>query len=306
MPQHVPYIKLAIVAAFIVSTIYVHRRGRVRLGFWRQLTDHSTFMAPINCVMYLFSRSPNRPYLPVQSFGELKLLDEHWQEIRAEALRLAAAGEIKASDRYDDAGFNSFFKTGWTRFHLKWYDQAHPSARALCPVTTGLLQRIPSVKAAMFAALPPGARLVRHRDPFAGSLRYHLGLSTPNSDACHLSVDGVDYSWRDGESVIFDETYLHYAENRSDRMRIILFCDIERPLTNPLVRAFNRFISHTLIRSAAAPNADGDRTGGLNRVFAHVQQVRLLGKRIKARSRLGYYLLKWLLFGGLLVWWLRA
>ncbi|MBY0368104.1 MAG: aspartyl/asparaginyl beta-hydroxylase domain-containing protein [Roseateles sp.] len=296
--------KLSIVAVFIASTVYVHYRGRVRLRFFRQLTDHSTFMAPINCLMYLFSRLPAKPYLPVAGFPELQLLQNHWQDIRAEAFELAEAGEIKKSDQYNDAGFNSFFKTGWTRFHLKWYGDAHPSARALCPVTTELLQRIPTVKAAMFAALPPGGRLVTHRDPFAGSVRYHLGLVTPNDDRCYISVDGERYSWRDGEGVIFDETYLHYAENQSDQMRIILFCDVERPLNNPLARAFNRFISHTLIRAAAAPNSATDKTGGINKAFAYVQQVRLLGKRIKASSRFAYYGLQWLIFGGLFVWWM--
>lgn len=304
MPHDFPYIKLSIVAVFIASTVYVHYRGRVRLRFFRQLTDHSTFMAPINCLMYLFSRLPAKPYLPVAGFPELQLLQNHWQDIRAEAFELAEAGEIKKSDQYNDAGFNSFFKTGWTRFHLKWYGDAHPSARALCPVTTELLQRIPTVKAAMFAALPPGGRLVTHRDPFAGSVRYHLGLVTPNDDHCYISVDGERYSWRDGEGVIFDETYLHYAENQSDQMRIILFCDVERPLNNPLARAFNRFISHTLIRAAAAPNSATDKTGGINKAFAYVQQVRLLGKRIKASSRFAYYGLQWLIFGGLFVWWM--
>lgn len=299
-----PYIKLSIVAIFVASTVYVHFRGRVRLKFFRQLMDHSTFMAPINCLMYMFSRLPAKPYLPVSGFPELQLLQDHWQEIRDEARLLAEAGEIKKSDKYNDAGFNSFFKTGWTRFHLKWYDEAHASAKALCPVTTGLLQRIPTVKAAMFAALPPGGRLVTHRDPFAGSVRYHLGLATPNDDRCYISVDGERYSWRDGEGVIFDETYLHYAENQSEQMRIILFCDVERPLNNPLARAFNRFISHTLIRAASSPNSDTDRTGGINKAFAYVQQVRLFGKRIKARSRFAYYGLQWLIFGGLLVWWL--
>ena len=304
MPHDFPYIKLSIVAVFIASTVYVHYRGRVRLRFFRQLTDHSTFMAPINCLMYLFSRLPAKPYLPVAGFPELQLLQNHWQDIRAEAFELTEAGEIKKSDQYNDAGFNSFFKTGWTRFHLKWYGDAHPSARALCPVTTELLQRIPTVKAAMFAALPPGGRLVTHRDPFAGSVRYHLGLVTPNDDRCYISVDGERYSWRDGEGVIFDETYLHYAENQSDQMRIILFCDVERPLNNPLARAFNRFISHTLIRAAAAPNSATDKTGGINKAFAYVQQVRLLGKRIKASSRFAYYGLQWLIFGGLFVWWM--
>ena len=58
MTQDFPYIKLAIVGVFIASTVYVHFRGRVRLRFFRQLMDHSTFMAPINCLMYLFSRLP--------------------------------------------------------------------------------------------------------------------------------------------------------------------------------------------------------------------------------------------------------
>lgn len=302
----IPYLKLAVLGIFAVCTTQVHRRGSVCLGFWRQLSDHSTFMAPIHCVMYLFSGEPNRPFPDTAAFPQLRLLEGHWESIRDEAYRLASAGQIKASDKYDDAGFNSFFKTGWTRFHLKWYDEAHPSARALCPLTTALLQQIPSVKAAMFAALPPGARLVTHRDPFAGSLRYHLGLATPNSDDCFLCVDGEKYSWRDGQGVVFDETYLHHAENRTPQMRIILFCDVERPLTNGIARNFNRFISQTLIRAAAAPNAAIDRTGGVNRAFAHVQRVRLLGKRIKARSRFGYYLLKWLLFGGPILWWLLS
>ena len=42
----------------------------------------------------------------------------------------------------------------------------------------------------MFAELPPGSRLVRHRDPYAGSLRYHLGLLTPNDPGCFIEVDG--------------------------------------------------------------------------------------------------------------------
>jgi beta-hydroxylase len=295
-------IKIAILAAFVLSTIYIHYRGRVRLGFWRQLSDHSTFMAPINCFMYLFSKVPARPYLPLEDFPELERLTANWQNIRSEAERMFDTGDIKASDRYDDLGFNSFFKTGWKRFYLKWYDEAHPSAAQLCPYTTALLKEFPSVKAAMFAALPPGSRLVRHRDPFAGSVRYHLGLLTPNDDQCYLNVDGENYSWRDGEAVIFDETYLHYAENTTNHNRIILFCDIQRPMWFAPARWVNNFISRYLIGAAAAPNKEGDRTGGLNRVFRYVQVVRLAGKKIKAKSRFWYYVLKWILFGGLIAW----
>jgi hypothetical protein len=33
-----------------------------------------------------------------------------------------------------------------------------------------------------------------------------------------------------GEDLLFDETYLHYAENATSDDRIIRFCDVERPL----------------------------------------------------------------------------
>lgn len=71
MTPNLPYIKIAIVAVFVASTVYVHYRGRVRLRFWRQLMDHSTFMAPINCLMYMFSRLPAKPYLPPKPGIEL-------------------------------------------------------------------------------------------------------------------------------------------------------------------------------------------------------------------------------------------
>src|SRR5688500_19772057 len=48
------------------------------------------------------------------------------------------------------------------------------------------------------------SKLGAHRDPFAGSLRYHLGLVTPNSDKCRILVDGVPCVWRDGEAFMLD------------------------------------------------------------------------------------------------------
>jgi beta-hydroxylase len=170
----------------------------------------------------------------------------------------------------------------------------------LCPRTVELVESIPGINAAMFALLPPRTKLGAHRDPFAGSLRYHLGLVTPNSDLCRIVVDGEPYVWRDGEPVMFDETFIHIAENRSDVTRIILFCDIERPLRTRLVRALNHFVKTTLIRESQTENVPGDRVGLLNHIFNAVYRVRLIGKAIKRRSRVAHYTLKWLIFGGLL------
>jgi beta-hydroxylase len=277
--------------ALVVSAAFVHFRGRVRLKFTRQITDHSTFTAPYNSLVYLFSRTPNRPYHEVTDFPELRTLRDNWRVFREEGLALMNAGHIREATGPNDVGFHTFFKRGWKRFYLKWYGEWPPSALRLCPRSAALLQAIPSVKGAMFALLPPGGKLGRHRDPFAGSLRYHLGLDTPNHDDCWIEVDGVRRSWRDGEAMIFDETYVHEAFNGCDTTRLILFCDVERPLPPPM-DAVNRAVMRSVMNATHAPNMEGESIGAINRLYGHVAGAIEAGKRLKARDRRLYYLIK--------------
>lgn len=261
-------VKALVLLLFIGSTLYVHLRGKARLPVLRQFVNHSALFAPYNALMYVFSGVPSKPYLDRTRFPELDTLKNNWQVIREEAMHLFDEGYIRAAEKNNDAGFGSFFKKGWKRFYLKWYDKALPSAEALCPRTVALVNSIPNVKGAMFALLPGGSHLNPHRDPFAGSLRYHLGLATPNSDACRIYVDGQPYAWRDGEDVMFDETFVHWVKNETEQTRVILFCDIERPLSNPLMTRINRRVSAFLGRATAPQNLDDERVGGINQAYA--------------------------------------
>lgn len=287
--------KFFILFTLIGSTIIVHYRGRIRYKFFRQLTDHSTFMAPINVPMYALSGVENKPYINSSYFPQLELLKSNWQTIRDEAILLEREELIKGSDKYNDVGFNSFFRRGWKRFYLKWYGDFHPSALKYCPKTIELLKNTPAIKAAMFAVLPAGSQLLQHRDPYAGSLRYHLGLITPNSDLCSITVDGIRYSWRDGQDVLFDETYIHHAENKTDKDRLILFCDVERPVKTIVGRAWNHFFGWFVMAAAASPNMGTDKTGNINKIFKYVYSIRLVGKRLKAYNERLYYAVKYAL-----------
>jgi beta-hydroxylase len=257
-------------------------------------------LAPYNMLMVLFSRVKARPYAPVADFPDLAPLQAHWEEIRAEAVSLNEAGRIGVATGYNDLGFNSFFRSGWKRFYLKWYGEELASATASCPRTVELLSKIPSIKGAMFASLPPEGKLVRHRDPYAGSLRYHLGLATPNSPGCYIEVDGQRYFWRDGEAVVFDETFIHHAENTTDQQRVILFCDIERPLYGRMLAAVNRWFADHIMAASASPNEAGERVGGINRFFQVAYQARLQAKKLKASHRRVYYVSKWVAILGAL------
>jgi beta-hydroxylase len=266
-------------------------RGKARLAPMRQLTDHSTFTAPYNLLVYAASEVPSTPYLDIDAFPEIQAVANRWREIAEEGRALLEAGAVTAATGPNDLGFHTFFKRGWTRFYLRWYGETPLSAQQSCPVTTSILEATPSIKGAMFAFLPPGAILGRHRDPFAGSLRFHLGLDTPNDGGCWMEVDGDRYSWRDGQGVVFDETYVHEVRNDTDRGRLILLADVERPLRAPM-RQINRLVMRTVMNATATQNVEGEHIGALNLAFGPIHALLQLGKSLKARNRRAYYAIK--------------
>jgi beta-hydroxylase len=293
-------LRVGVILLILMMAAIVHYRGQVRLKFARQLGDHSTFTAPYNLLVYAFSRAPNRPFLDPADFPELRVLTDNWQVFREEGMQLLQQGRVTASTGDNDVGFHTFFRRGWTRFYLKWYGDPLASAEDWCPRSVALLKRAPSVHGAMFAALPPEGRLGRHRDPFAGSLRYHLGLITSNDDRCWIEVDGQRQHWRDGQAMMFDETYVHEAYNGWDQTRLVLFCDVERPLAEPLA-SLNRWVTRHVMHATRTQNIDGEPIGAINRFYGGIARLIGRGKALKARNRRLYYALKTVVIGALVV-----
>ncbi|ARQ02691.1 hypothetical protein CAK95_01275 [Pseudorhodoplanes sinuspersici] len=281
------------------SIVYVYRfRGTTR---YESLTEYIRkgwpIFTPLNCALYMTTMPRgSKAILDPNDFPELDLLRQNWQTIRDEGLELVRQNYFDAAKRpgtagYYDVGFRSFFKYGWSRFYVKWYGYTHQSARRLCPETVRIINTVPAVHGAMFAFLPRGARLSRHADPIAVSLRYHLGLSTPNSDACFINVDGRNQSWRDGEVLMFDETYLHYVRNDTDSDRLILMCDVRRP-QNPLGAVLN-FLYQGVVRASVVPNTPEDYRGFANKIFAGLAPLLTWSKGLKTANRFLYLVLKW-------------
>ncbi|KPQ02281.1 MAG: beta-hydroxylase LpxO [Idiomarinaceae bacterium HL-53] len=252
--------------------------------------------APLNCLLYMSTeRRGKKPILDLNDFPELGIVRQNWEMIRDEALALQANNEFEntkseTNSGYYDVGFRTFFKYGWSKFYLKWYGYTHDSAKRTCPNTVALISKLPQVKGAMFTLLPPGSKLTPHSDPFACSLRYHLGLKTPNDDNCWINVDNQQYSWRDGEALLFDETYVHHVSNNTDKHRLILMLDVERPMgwIGKLVNFFYR----SLMRMTIVPNDETDKRGLANTVFASVAPLLAKSKQLKQTNKPLYKTLK--------------
>lgn len=278
--------KWLVISVYIVSVLHVHLRGKARLPLRRQLVDRSTFMAPINVFMHLFSRAPSTAFVPVGTLPELAPLQQHWRTIRAEAEQLVRLRQRMQGSA--DPNLDAFLHKGWKSFYLKWYDAVHTSARHLCPRTFELLQAIPAVKVATFAELPAGGTISPHRDPFAGWVRYHLGLCTPDNGACFIEVDGERHCWRDGQAMIFDETYLHWAANDSQYGRLILLCDIERPMRFRWAQALNHWLGRALMTATSPPHEAAEQAGVAGWTARLVAGFGHYRRRLKAASPAAY------------------
>lgn len=192
-----------------------------------------------------------------------------WPELRDEALHLgrdlsriprfhelmAAQRSISAQDRRD-----------WRMFVLKAYGVRVAPNMAQCPRLAALVDAAPDVLSATLSFLAPHKRIPPHRGPFRGVLRFYLGLVVPTAadgrPATVLTLDGVDHRLAAGDSLLWDDTFVHAVHNDSDQPRIALLLDVRRrgmpadlELLTRLVIAGARLAlqRHPLARGRAAP-----------------------------------------------------
>lgn len=211
-------------------------------------------MAPLNALVLLATPRAIRakPFVPINNytFHNVHRIRNAYSMLRTEALAALPTSKPIQNDLF----FTNIADKGWKRFYLKWYSAScDPLAQKLCPQTCALLQAMPNVKLAMFSILEPGSRIVEHSGLFRGCYRYHMGIETPQDDGCFINVGGEQYSWRDGQDVLFDDTFMHFVNNNTQKRRIVLFLDVERPLDSPVARALNAaFIKHAAPLSTRA------------------------------------------------------
>lgn len=276
-------ILLAILLIYVFSIVFLRMRNADPFSLKRQLSDFSTFVVPLNIPAYLLSKVPTTAYVDPKLFPQLKIIEENWEVIRDEALALYQNGHIAIKN---DLPASSFYKDNrWTSFYLKAYDCDIPSARALAPKTMALIDQVPGMNLALFACLNPGKRLGKHHDPFAFSLRYSLGLSTPNDEKCGITVNGKHNTWEDGKGILFDETYSHYAYNDTDKPRIILMSDIDRPMKSRIVQKIYFFFGRFFNGLFSIDNLDSTKSGIGNKIAPALKKYQAGLRKFKAWNK---------------------
>jgi len=221
------------------------------------LIEPSLLAIPFSLFLMAFFK--NKPIVKVDEyFPEHKLLKQNWETIRDELLHvlehqenIPKFHEIDGIQKYISAKDD----VPWRTFIFKAYDNWMDSNCEQAPKTTELLKQIPGITTAMFSILGPKKHIPQHRGFYKGVWRYHLGLVIPKEGECYILNGGEKYSWKEGEDVLFDDTFNHQVWNKTDETRVVLFCDVFREDLPAWFKPINRWVFKKRVESNRLKNA---------------------------------------------------
>ena len=140
----------------------------------------------------------------------------------------------------------------WDAFFFYRHGTRFEAAQQRCPKTSKVLESIDLCRIdgqspeICFSVLQPGSRIEQHFGVTNARVVVHLPLRVP--DGCFLELTDVGrHFWREGEPMVFDDTFQHSALNPSDKPRGILLMDawhpslslVERGMFSNLIKAIS-------------------------------------------------------------------
>jgi hypothetical protein len=133
---------------------------------------------------------------------------------------------------YDHLSVDPELIRGWKNlFFFKDYKADH-ALLAKAPTIAKIAERFGPAQLDKFelflSVLEPGTHIPAHFGGANVKLTLHLPLWIPAGDTA-LRVDGEARGWKDGEMMIFDDTFEHDAWNRTNQPRAVLLLKTYHP-----------------------------------------------------------------------------
>lgn len=188
---------------------------------------------PVNCMLYE-KRKPiyNRSEL-LEIFPEAVYLEQNYKKILKDVLKLPC------TENYLDRYGLPINTKEWKTIPLKLFNRE-----------SKYLEQMPHLKdlnvaSIIVSVMEPGKVIEPHQGPYQGLIRYQLPLVVPDGDA-YLHVDGKRIYWKEGQSLLFDESYTHGAVNKTKEKRIVLLIDLNRPFSRNINKSIHSSVMYIL------------------------------------------------------------
>lgn len=172
------------------------------------------------------------PVIDSAPFAWTPQLTHAWRDIRTELdSLLEQPQDIPAFHQVSPDQKRISLGNNWKTFGFYVYGKRVDDNCARCPRTAAVLDTLPGMRTAMFSILAPHYHIAPHRGPTRAVIRAHLGLKVPAQwHKVWIRVGDQVLNWREGQVILFDDTYEHEVLNDTDETRAVLFLDIDRPM----------------------------------------------------------------------------
>ncbi|CAB4062313.1 ASPH [Lepeophtheirus salmonis] len=174
---------------------------------------------------------------PVWTLSETKIKDDlekirvEWEKVRDEVLKVKnGSGFLQESENLLDSG-------SWQQFEIYKQGRKVKNNCLLTPFTCSLFEHFPPARTntrgqIKFSIMSDNTHVHAHCGPTNTRLRIHLPLVVPSTaDSSNLKLRVTDkyLTWKEGEFLIFDDSFDHEVWNNSGGERLVLIFDIWHP-----------------------------------------------------------------------------
>lgn len=215
---------------------------------------------------FYFPGLPQRQFYERNEFPWLAEIEQAVPEMQAELRAVLADGQdfapyVEANSDRPRASNPLINDPKWGAFYFWRNGEIVAENTARCPATMQALQHAPMPlidqrsPIALWSLLKPGTHIQPHHGLLNTRLICHIPLIVPQD--CAIRVGNETRSWREGEALIFDDSFEHEAWNKSDETRVILLFEIWRPEISPDERAALTTIFETINDYHGVPEEAG-------------------------------------------------
>lgn len=215
---------------------------------------------------FYFPGLPQRQFYERHEFPWLAEIENAVPEMQAELRAVLADGGdfapyVEANGDRPRAANPLINDPKWGAFYFWRNGEIVPENAARCPVTITALENAPMPHIdqrspiALWSLLQPDTHIQPHHGLLNTRLICHVPLIIPSD--CAIRVGNETRTWREGEALIFDDSFEHEAWNRSGESRVILLFEIWRPEISLEERAALTAIFETINDYHGAPDDAG-------------------------------------------------
>ncbi len=187
---------------------------------------------------FYFPGLPQRQFYERSEFDWLAEVEAAVPAMRDELRAVLAEGKdfapyVEANSDRPRAANPLLDDPSWGAFYFWRNGEQVVENATRCPATMAALARAPMPTIdqrspiALWSLLKPGTHIQPHHGLLNTRLICHIPLIVPGD--CALRVGNEVREWREGEALIFDDSFEHEAWNRSGSTRVILLFEIWRP-----------------------------------------------------------------------------